>query len=525
MAPRILHAEFGLFDDANSISVARQTWSGEWDWRQDVGQFGRFRPVYWLGFSILYPLARDQSTGYFVGNLLLLSLTVLLLSGSLLRVTGKPLAAGVAGMAFVLGGPTIEATYTLSKPELLQTFLIVGAGAAIVLAPGAPQRVVRWAGAALAALLVLLAALTKETTGVLLIISPVWLAMAWLVNRGPRGNPRNTEMALDFMLACSLGIVVAVVLALGSSPSVVSAAGPRANFGLSWPSMAAKASIWLDLIVRDWLYLVPCVIAAALGLVASRRPSRVPLMLGAGVWMAIWFGMYLPYRFTPEYYLLPFSLGASVLAGLLVLQVSETLPRQSRATSILMWIGMAVGAILFLLTIPNNLSNGAIQIAVDEANADMLRFVAREAPGGARVLVNLRTDSEYVPHMGPMLDMVHGRPDLHVQPYPTDGSPPSDDGRPTLIVSPFMENIPYPVVRLGVPEAESRSWEEALQQELGGRLRLQGETRSNARLFIVDAPRLVCLAWREMDYCQRRNTPFDTRRFSAGWKIYALDGS
>ncbi len=42
--------------------------------------------------------------------------------------------------------------------------------------------------------------------------------------------------------------------------------------------------------------------------------------------MGAWFALYLPYRFTPEYYLLPFSLGAAVLTGLLVPQVVDAAP-------------------------------------------------------------------------------------------------------------------------------------------------------------------------------------------------------
>jgi hypothetical protein len=232
--------------------------------------------------------------------------------------------------------------------------------------------------------------------------------------------------------------------------------------------------------------------------------------------------LYLPYRFTPEYYLLPFSLGASVLAALLAVQVAESIRTQSWVGWALVGAGTTASAGLFLLTIPNNVSNAAIQLAVDKANADMLRFVAKEAPLGARVLVNIRLDSEYLWQVGPMLRTVHGRPDLEVQPYPADDGDAWDDDRPTFIVSPFAENVPYPSVRMGIPEAESRQWESALKGELGGRLVLQRQSRSHARLFIVDAPRLVCLAWREMDYCQRRNAPFDTRRFAAGWRIYAL---
>lgn len=523
MAPRIANAEFGLFDDANSISVARQTWAGTWDWRQDPGQFGRFRPVYWLAFSAMYRWAGDRPEGYFIGNLLLLSITAVLMAAALLRLTRRPLAAGVAGMAFVLGGPAIEATYTLSKPELLQCCLLAGAGATIVLVPRSGARLPGIVRIAAASLLVLLAALTKETTAVLLVVAPLYLAMAWWWNRRERGSATNVALARDFLLACALGIAVYAALALASVPAIAAAAGPRANFGLTWAVMAGRVNIWIDWIVRDWFYLAVMLAVAAVGALVTRRVVGAPLMAGAVVWMGVWFGLYLPYRFTPEYYLLPFSLGASSLAGLLVLQVTESSSAGNRAGSSLIRAGVAVAAGLWLLTLPNNRSNAAIQLAVDEANSDMLRLVAQAAPEGARVLVNIRTDSEYIWHIGPLLHMLHGRTDLEVQPFPSDYAGSPNGGRPTVVVSPLMENIPYPSVRLGVPEAESRQWEAALQQAFGARLSALGESRSYARLLIVDAPRLICLVLRDIEYCQRRNTPFDTRRFAAGWKVYALD--
>lgn len=39
---------------------------------------------------------------------------------------------------------------------------------------------------------------------------------------------------------------------------------------------------------------------------------------------------------------------------------------------------------------------------------------------------------------------------------------------------------------------------------------------------MMDAPRLICLAVPEIGYCQVPHTPFDTRRFAQGWRVYAV---
>lgn len=524
MAPRILDAHFGLFDDPTSISVAQQTWAGQWDLRQDAG-FGRFRPVYWLAFSLIYRLAGKQAAWYFVGNLILLAGTAWLLSGIVLRLTHRPLAAGVAGIAFALGGPVIEAAYTLSKPELLQCFFLTASGAALVLSSPAPSRRARAGRVLLGSLFILLAALTKETTGLVLAIALAWLVIPWLTARlrVPRSAARLHPLLLaDFLLAAGLGIACFVLGVFALSPTTTSGAGPQANFTFTRAVMAMNARIWLVWLLRDWLYLLPLLVAAACFMATGRRLGQSTLVLGCLVWMGAWLALYLPYRFTPEYYLLPFSLGSAALSGVLALMVVDAARGTRRAERIVATGSAGLAVALFALTIPNNLSNAGIQLSVDNANAAMLQFVADTAPQGGLVLVNIRNNFEYLLTLEPMLHLVYDRPDLAVTPYvDTDGHALAEvcEG---LVLSPLIENVPFPSVRLGIPELASREWEASLQQELGGRLKLLREVRYSLDLLTIDASRLPCLVKPGMRYCGMPHTPFDTRRFAEGWRIYSV---
>jgi hypothetical protein len=523
MTPRILDAHFGLFDDPTSISVAEQTWGGNWDWRSDFG-FGRFRPVYWLAFSLIHRLAGAQAAGHFVGNLLLLAGTAVLLGGIVLRLTDSRAAGSVTGLAFVLGGPVIEAAYTLSKPELLQTFFLTASLAAVALAPRAAALRTRIAGMLGASFFVLLAALTKETTGLVLAIALAWLGVAWAGDRLSSQWRASgvSSFARRYAMAAIVGIGIFALGVLLFSPSTVSGAGPRANFFLTWPTIQANAHVWLDLIVRDWLQLLPLSVAGAYLLASGRKVQLLPFLLGPLVWMAAWFALYLPYRFTPEYYLLPFSLGAAVLTGLLAREVMDIPARASSAGVLVVRGSGALAAFLFLLTLPNNISNAGIQLSVDKANAAMLEHVAENAPADARIQINIRAEIEYLWQIGPMLHSFYHRPDLTVESYPTDDTPPANGLPPIMILSPLIENVPYPSVRLGIPEQESRGWEADMQREIGDRLRLQRETRFGLDMLVVDAPRLICLAVPRIDFCQRPHAPFDTRRFAAGWRVYEL---
>jgi hypothetical protein len=452
--------------------------------------------------------------------------TGFLIAWTLLRLTRSLVAGCVAGMAFVLGGPVVEAAYTLSKPELLQCFFLAASAAVLAGSIGAEASRLSFRAVLPASCFILLAALTKETTGLVLAIAIAWTAMAWAWGRTRKAaiHPYSVHLTRGYTAACGIGLAAYIAAALAASPSVVSGAGPRANFTFTWDKIVANTNVWLDLVVRDWLYILPLALSAGLFLISTRKFARVPMILGALVWMAAWFALYLPYRFTPEYYLLPFSLGAAALTGVLTVGGIEGAKGSTRRG--IRWVGAgaaaAVAVALFLLTLPNNLSNAGIQLAVDDANAEMLEAVAEAAPPGGVVLVNIREDTEYLWHVGPLLQTVYGRPDLAAEPYTESGVGSQGGGVLTIVVSPFIENVPYPSVRLGIPEAASRQWEAGLHQELEGRLTLVRESRHNARLLAIDAPRLICLVARPTDYCQRRNAPFDTRRFAAGWRVYTV---
>jgi hypothetical protein len=95
---------------------------------------------------------------------------------------------------------------------------------------------------------ILLAALTKETTGLLLGIAAAWVAIAWASDRvhAVKGDSRSTPPAMGFLAACALGIAAYIGIAVAFSPGILSGAGPRANFTFTWPTLGPNTAIWLD---------------------------------------------------------------------------------------------------------------------------------------------------------------------------------------------------------------------------------------------------------------------------------------
>jgi hypothetical protein len=521
MLPRIVRADFGLLDDPASLAVAERVSQGTWGLGDDV-TFGRFRPLYWFLFSSIDSVAGKAPAAHFLVNALLFATLAGLLPFLVQRLTGSSRAAFATGIAFVLGGPVVESVYTLSKPELLQSLLLV---ACVTVAVLFPTRI-RWAGwvcLGLCVLLGLLACLTKETGALLLPIS-ILLFIRTRVWRPQQGSDPELGATASKRLVVSAAVALALaLLAAGvAAPDLFRPAGPSTGFDIQPEVLLANFRAWGDWLARDYLYIVPLGLAWLLGAVWSRRAKGFCILVDCAIWSGVWLLAYLPYRFTPEYYLLPLSLGVSIAVGVLVRDTHEALVGAGTIRKVVSVGLLVIGAVLFLLTLPTNASNAGVQLSVDDANADMIDMVSQKLPHGAMVLVNIQEMNEYVWQMGPMLSMVGDRPDLLVVQYT---SPLSGDLRTRsdlFVVSPIIENQPYPTVRLGVHEHNARAWEASLNADLGAQLMLLGEVRSSTPLLMVDSLRLFCVALPHVRYCQVPNAPFDTRRFAAGWRLYAV---
>jgi hypothetical protein len=70
-----------------------------------------------------------------------------------------------------------------------------------------------------------------------------------------------------------------------------------------------------------------------------------------------------------------------------------------------------------LLTLPNNYTNAAVQIAIDDSNDQLLQFVRAETPANATILLNIQETNEYVKHFILLVNEIGGRADLQIELY------------------------------------------------------------------------------------------------------------
>jgi hypothetical protein len=520
MLPRLASPQFGLLDDGLTLQTGREV-IGQWSSVLHlIPETGRFFPAYWLIYSAAFGIVGVRPLAFFTINALLFAGLLAMLARLVRLSGGTQLQSAIVIVLFALCGPAIETFYTLSKADSLQMTWI-GASLLATAAAATDARRVRQAGLiAAAGVAVLLAHATKETSMVLIPISLGWLAIDWSSSRE--------------RVACTRFVVIYVTVNLVAAAAFTALRWYYAPLGLAQGTYTRayaldtgtvgaalfRISAWL---IRDFAFLLPLLAAAAVSLVRGGSASRRPLLF-AGVWMAGWLAVYMPWPATFAYYLFPFAFGASVLAGTVIgncwafRQGLHSVTRRRMAWSLLVTTGL-----LWLVSTANAVADARVQLTVDRANAEMLEFLAR-LPTHSRIVVNTRLN-EYVVELPLHLSEVNGRPDLvvqHVAGWPVSRAAMAE----VFVVTPQMTSPPAPTVRIPLDETGARHDEAILATLLAGRGDLVYRRAEHTPLIQFGLHGLLCHVtpdWlTDAGYCPNDRRLIDRRPFSYGWQIHRL---
>jgi hypothetical protein len=318
MIPRLLSPQFGFFDDATTLTTSENILNGTWS-LADEAYYGRFRPAYWIYYAVIYAFAGQKPFWFFIGNVLLISFITIGLIRLARGLGFSRLQAWFAGIAFVLTGSTLENTYTLSKPELQQGLWLILSLLAIGLYAQANSRWKKNFSLALTASTIFLACASKETSLIILPIGFAWFLDAWLLKLIDKSSGVTTLSARRaYLIMAFIGVAAFIALRYFNLPSGLIESGYPSRFDFSRTHMFDNARIWLDLLLRDYLYLIPLALIPILWWLIRRDIRRIHLIMDSGIWMLAWAAIYIPWQFTQEYYLLPFALGAAIFAALLL---------------------------------------------------------------------------------------------------------------------------------------------------------------------------------------------------------------
>ena len=177
------------------------------------------------------------------------------------------------------------------------------------------------------------------------------------------------------------------------------------------------------------------------------------------------------------------------------------------------------------MTILNAWTSAQIQLSVDAANAELVDYLSKNAPPNSLVLINIQRANEYVAQIEVQLNNVQERADITVEPFDFQHVNPADQ-RPYLIATPHIANFPVLTVRLGVVDSLQEEWNASLDkymQESGGSWKQVFQTNKNFRQTSTDITRMLCPFRWSNSYCAIDRPIVDTRTFTYGWAVYALD--
>jgi hypothetical protein len=238
--------------------------------------------------------------------------------------------------------------------------------------------------------------------------------------------------------------------------------------------------------------------------------------------MVGWMVIFLPFRFTVEYYLLPFSIGSAVYSSGVMRTLWQCLSSAVRGGKACVAGALAAAAGLFALTLPNLITAGRVQLAVDSANHEVLTYLAGAVPGDGALIVNIQDPNEYYDEIGLYLSGLLGRPDIDLDFYRPGLADTYATGAGVFILSPQVENQPALTVRMGVVEETVNLWNAVLAQQLSGQFIVTQTIIRRVPMAAIELPRALCPLLGSRGYCTRSAPLVDTRVFSYGWSVFSV---
>ena len=520
MLPRLISPQFGLMDDGRGVLISRGIMQGNLDLSWDI-QAGRLRPVYWAGFAFWYMLADGHAFWYFLGNLIVFSATTWVLIRLVIELGGSMLQAWASGMIFALSPPVIENVYTLSKAENLQLFLLCTAIWLVVIAIKYGRGYSYWVTLVGAFLLVQTACFTKESTLLMIPISISWWLISWLGKLRHISKATFAEKVTRWLTLISLlsGGIYYLARSIFISSKIIGV-GQGSSFSFEGSQILTGMVRWGGWILRDFIWLMPMMLVVLIWCLVKRQPPRSGLWIFAGVWMLAWLGVYIPWYFGAEYYLMPFTAGVAVLSGVLLVEIIAIIGNPGRIWKATGTITLGLTSLLFLATQANSYSDASVQLAQDAANTSVMEYVAENAPVGSIVLVNIQLANEYIEQMEFLLKYDYGRTDLKIDYYHDQDLEQLTKQYPeVLILAAHMENQPKMTVRMGLIDHTLEIWNSLLAYKIDT-WKETFQVRREPALVMIDFPRLICPVIKQENYCSPDGGLVNIQNLLYQWTVY-----
>lgn len=526
--PRLLSPQFSLLDDGNTLRAARQLRGGNWQLWDLQGR--RSRPIYWAFWFFVDLLANQDPIRFYVLQTVLLIFLVAALILLIYVVTKNTWLSWLAGVLFVLSGPIIEIFYTLSKSEHLALLLLIISLIVGFNAWKARSSRKRWLHILFIALFVFMAESTKETAIVVLPISAAWLFIQLKDHSVPESlRSKEAEYFVASIIASGCFLIMRSIMV--GADLIGSGYSDQYEFSLS--RLLSSGSRWVGWLIHDFSYTLPLILILIIWVLKREKITYGRIIIMSTIWMGGWLSIYLFWVFVADYYLLSFAAGMAIFSATILLNIIERW-RAGYRRGVLLPSVIIVFTILFLVTIPNNVTLAQQQLNVDAANSRLLDFLAEELEQGQQLVVNIPAESEYIEQIGIQLSELHGL-DVEVIAYESGLPQGINENDVALIISSTVENQVLLSPRLGIYEPVQVELNEILITNLGDEWQTVHVIEEGYRIFTIDLPRIFCPLVEKMIYSNDTNASkalssmgrycsaaplVDRQTFTYSWVVY-----
>jgi hypothetical protein len=533
MIPRMIAPNFGLLDDGVTIHLSsyilQEFKAGNMGviFRLESDR-GRFKPLNFLYYAVPYAIGGPSPFAFFVAQWLSLMVTAIIICRVVEVMTRDRLGGVFSGILYVLSPPVIESYYTLSKSEppmvlwlvLSLLFLFKSANTLTF------NRKRSHALFGVSVFFLFIAYFTKETSHAMLLVSTLWTVHVWWYNRSTH-DYYLWEIRYKYLISNVIIVSIYWIIRVLTNTIGVSAGEDSGQYQFNIDTLYASLLGYIGWYLRDFPHILPILLFQAYLTWVKREIKlswRNIVIYDFIFWVAGWTLVMLPWHSNLEYYLLPATLGISIIAGILLSEVFKQLRNRSRMVRAFAYITLSSIFLTSSICLANGFTNSRIQITVDSVNADLIDYLAEILPDHGVLLVNLPEPNEYVYEIGVHLTVLKQRQDIHVR-YFHNVNLSTDTGG--VVVMPVMKNQPYLAVRLAAYEEGVKLWRSDLVAKLGHDARLVYQRVEKVPLFMIAVEKTVCpipLRAHVQDrlYCWVQRPAIETRVFEYGWEVYQI---
>lgn len=521
MLPRLISPQFGFFDDASMLTQSRNFLQGDFSMGHDK-QAGRFRPIYWLYYTLIYSFAGYQPFWYFFGNLIIFLILVYQIRVLMKDMNCSNWQILLGSVVFVFSMPIIENFYTLSKGEPLQLVFLLASIIAFEKLKLEKQNRNMWFFGILSSISILFATMVKETTIVMIPITILWVAILCLFREVSFSKERKAY--LIFAGAVIFGVVMYFLFRtiFGAPPPT---GGTYTNrYLLSLKTLIETLARWMTLFAFYFHYLIPLGAAIILVFIFKNTVDKRALLdiYRWITWCLLWFAILIPWSYAELYFLLPFGLGSAIVIGLIIPHIVKAIKQSQKFARVTLITLSVITGILFLLSLPNYITDANTQLTFDQINQQMLVYAVKYIPQDGTAYTNIESSNEYSERLEQTLKEHNSRTDITYGNIDSQRLNSLVDETGVIILMPYIINQPRLTVRAGVEEVYQTRWNERMLEETRD-ARVHLNSFSNRfRLLNVNLPILICPILGEIGFCENPDPIIDTRIFTYGWEVIQI---